>query len=182
MELHADLMCCWYKCDESQTFCKRLRSIWQEDPWGKASKRSRSTWPVSLFWRTRWATLAEEVGPVKPLGRLTSGITDRNDSGSSACTWNTWELKAASWVNLVDPLQAPLPSASSSLEWEILPDWWGAEWSFALSRYLVDAPCWRVCNTHLHMLFNSGQSCLFFFAAQAQSFKTRNCPLPQSKH
>lgn len=49
MELHADWMCCWYKCDESQTFCKRLRSIWQEDPWGKASKRSRSTWPVSLF-------------------------------------------------------------------------------------------------------------------------------------
>ena len=33
--------------------------------------------------------LPEEVGPVKSLGRLTSGITERNDSGSSACTWNT---------------------------------------------------------------------------------------------
>lgn len=50
-------------CDESQTFCKRLRSIWQEDPWGKASKRSRSTWPVSLFFdgqgEQRWLRMSD---------------------------------------------------------------------------------------------------------------------------
>lgn len=121
-----------------QAFKRRLRSTWQDDPCGKASKRSKSIGPenqqVEHADRT-WISLIL-YWPIKSFGSEMSGSADRKDVSSSASSRNTCRCSAQ------DQQPSPYQSATNQPPASFEPEWERQPWQIKESVWISIQACW----------------------------------------